>query len=429
MALTNQQIRKLEYSKEPSVDRKTGKTAYPRQIIWDSAIAGLGVRVFPSGKKSFIYKYRTREGIQRLNDIAAVGEITVEQARETARKWAMDVVGGKDPLEEKRKSRQGQLIADLCEAYIERHAKPNKKSWKEDERRNTLYIVSSLGSMQVQQIKRSDIARLHDAIGRKENKPYMANRVREQLGKMFELAKVWGYVDESFVNPARGIDDFQERERDEHVKPEHMPILAKAIEEDENEVARCLIWLYLLTGKRRNELLTAKWSDLDTHNHTLKIADTKNNETEHVFLSDEARDVIERAKGFRTVGNPYIFPGDKPGGHFVNIRKPWLRIRKRAAKNGALGIDKVTIHGLRHTFAVWLLNSGKAELGLIRKLLNHKSLLATKVYAKYQIPAVKAAMNSQGRLVSGLMKTKVPSKKVLSLQSGRSIRTRRKPGR
>lgn len=402
MKLTEREIKKLTYNKKPKLNEVSGKPSYPKQIIWDSTPTGFGCRVFPSGRKNFVYQYRNQFGQKRLADIGEHGALTVEEARNKAYRWAALVSDGKDPLDDRNKNRNGALMSDLCEVYIDRHARPHKKSWKEDERRNRLYILPALGNKQVQNIGSSEIAKLHDDIGRINSKPYMANRVREQLSKMFELAKIWEFMPREAINPAKGIVDFPEKERDAYVLPSTMPILARAIEAEKNPVAKCAIWMYILSGKRKNEILQAKYSDIDETANTLKIAGTKNGETEYFPLSDGAKAIIERAKEFQKPDNPYIFPGEKPGMHFVNVRKAWLRIKAQALKDGAEGIEDVTIHGLRHTVGVWLTNLADADLGLVRKIFNHKSLLATKVYAKYKTNTVKAALERHSDLVAQL---------------------------
>ncbi len=59
------------------------------------------------------------------------GVLTVDQARNLARKHLVRVSEGADPLEEKRREAQGQTFVDLAKTYIQRHAKAHKKSWFE----------------------------------------------------------------------------------------------------------------------------------------------------------------------------------------------------------------------------------------------------------------------------------------------------------
>jgi integrase len=440
MKLDIRTIKKLEYTKTAKTDPNTGKSIYPKQIIWDEYPPGFGLRVFPSGKKSFVYQYRNLHGQKKLATIANFGELTLEQAKVKAQELAMEVIDGKDPLDERQRARAGTLVADLCSAYIERHAKARKKSWKLDEGRNRIYILPALGTKQIQHIRKQDIAALHDRIGRGDEreppKPIMANRVREQLSKMFELAKTWGFVDETFINPAAGIEDFEEHERSEYIKPQDMPILAAAIERETNEIAKCAIWMYIFTGKRKNELLQAKWQNVDETSRTLKIegsqaagsrnfSTTKGGEVEFLALSDEAFAILERLKHCRVVGNPHIFPGKKAGQQFVNIRKPWERIKKDAMNHGARSVEKVTIHGLRHTAAVWLTNLRDADLGLVRKILNQKSLLATKKYAKYKSERVRTEMIGYGKLVKEISQTRAAEVISLKKTDKKVTRTKR----
>ena len=402
VGLTVKSIRALQYSRTPRSNASNGQTIYPKQILWDDTTVGFGVRVFPTNKKSFVYQYRTNEGGKRLASIGAFGTLTLDQARDKAQRWAAALLDGKDPLAERQKHRHGISMEDFCAIYIDRHAKIKKRSWLEDERRNRLYIIPMIGKKQVQHVLRREVAELHDQIGRIQAKPYMANRVREQLSKMFELAKTWGIVEEGFINPARGITDFEERERDEYIKPEDMPIVKAAIDREPNQVARCVIWLFLLTGKRKSELLEATWQNLDEKTKTLKIPLTKNSDSEFLSLSPEAWKVIECAKRFRVVGNPYIFPGEAGKGHFVNVRRVWNRIKADAERNGAKGLDRVPIHGLRHTFAVYAVSLGGSDLGTVRALLNHRSLRATTVYAKHLTSTKREAFDRQGALMQSL---------------------------
>jgi integrase len=405
MGLTTREIKHATYQKQPRTNAKTGKLIYPKQILWDHEVHGLGLRVQPSGLKSFVYQYRTREGHKRLITLGQYGVLTLETARKQARVAGASVIDGQDPLKLKAQRRSGELMSDLCTVYLERHAKPRKRSWKDDASRIRLYILPWLGIKRVEQITRAEVAKLHDFIGRQNGAPYQANRVREQLSKMFEFAKSIGLVEEDFKNPAQGIIDFEEHERDAYIEPDYLPLVKAAIDAEENKIAGCAIWLLILTGKRKTEILTAKWSDLNEQSKTLRIPNTKNGEMEFLPLSSEAWKVIEKAKEFRTAGNPFIFPG-KTHGHLVNLLKPWRRITRIAESNGAIGISKVTIHGLRHTFAVFAVSKAGVDLGMARELLNQKSLRATTVYAKYLSEKRREVLETQGNLIAELAKDK-----------------------
>ena len=153
------------------------------------------------------------------------------------------------------------------------------------------------------------------------------NRVVSLLSKMFNEARKMGFVPEDNMNPAHGINRFKEVSRDTWVEPEELPMLAEAIDQDENIYARHALWLYLLTGARKTELLTAKWEDVNWNRKELKLPETKAGRVHYVPLSEPALKLLSDIP--RVEGNPYILPGHKKGFHLVNIDKPWRRIRDR----------------------------------------------------------------------------------------------------
>src|SRR5690606_28252923 len=140
------------------------------------------------------------------------------------------VLDGGDPVEEQQQARRAATLKEFAVEYIDRHARPRKKSWPQDERRLKSRILPALGSRKLAAITRNDVARLHQRIG--ENASYEANRTLALLRKMFALAEQWGVVPEGHPNPARGVEPYRERSRDRWVTPEEMPRLMAAINEE-----------------------------------------------------------------------------------------------------------------------------------------------------------------------------------------------------
>jgi len=375
MKLTKRTIDSLKY------DSNNGS----RDIRWDSVLPGFGIRIYPSNKKSFVLSYRVN-GRKRLFTIGQYGPLTLDSARGHARKSLALLIDGIDPLEERQKAAQGETMRDLCDTYMELHAKPNKKSWKDDLYRINKYILPAFGNIKVKNIKRADIAFLHSKIGRTHTNT--ANRVQELLSKMFNLATRWGYLEENAFNPASGLDKFKENKRDRWVTPEELPRLAVAINQETNLYARNAIWLYLLTGMRKNELLMAKWDDIDWQRKELRLEETKSGRCHYVPLSNPALAILQNNP--QVLGNPYILPGNVEGQHLVNISKPWGRMRKAA------GIEAVRLHDLRRTVGSWLAQSGNS-LALIGKILNHSDQSTTAIYARFGQDNVRAAMEEHGQ--------------------------------
>jgi integrase len=97
----------------------------------------------------------------------------------------------------------------------------------------------------------------------------------QQITGITFIGEVWGLVAREVLNPAAGIQHFRGEKRRRYVTPTEMPHLAAALDADLNEYAAHALWLLLLPGCRRNEILGAKSSDIDWERRTLYIGKTK----------------------------------------------------------------------------------------------------------------------------------------------------------
>ena len=407
MKLTKREIDAATYTGENNA----------RHVLWDDEVPGFGVRLFPSGKKSFVLSYRTA-GRKRMMTIGTYGALTLDQARKAARgELAKVETQGADPLADREKERRGETLADLCAAYMERHGNA-KKSAAEDQRRIDRHILPKWRTLKAAAIIRADVAALHAKIGKAH--PYEANRTLALLSKMFELARRWGFVPDGHPNPARDIDRFKEHKRDRWVTPAELPALAQAINEEPNQSARFALWLYLLTGARKSELLQAQWSHVDWDRSEIKIPDTKAGHAHFIPLSGPALALLREIP--RADGNPFIIvgrgprkapaDGKAPPAHLVNISKPWNRVRKAA------GVEDVRLHDLRRTVGSWLAQSGNS-LHLIGRVLNHSNTSTTAVYARFGEDTVRAALEQHGARIMGAAGL-VPSADVTELKPKRT---------
>jgi integrase len=428
------------------LDRLAYDSAGPAtQIHYDSKeLPGFGVRVFPSGAKSFVVWYRTAQGRKRLQTLGRYGTLTLPQARDLARRSLLQVKTGTDPLEQRQRARHAETVKDLAELYLSRHAKRHKKSWKEDERRLKKWVAPALGSRRVQEVKRADVARLHSRIG--DSAPYEANRILALVAVMFSKAEEWGILPEGTPNPAARVQPFRERSRDRWVTPAELPALVSAIEEESSPYVKAAVKLYLLTGLRRSELLGLRWRDVDFERRELHLGDTKAGRSHSVPLSAPALEVLRALP--RQIGNAYVFPGEKAGRPLVNINKPWRRIRTRLwlstnpelaadlrqraeadlrsrskhastrpaaveARTLALAqaeageADLIRLHDLRRTVGSWLATSG-ASLPLIGKVLNHSNASTTQIYAQLAEDATRVALEEHGERIGPLLTSTRP---------------------
>ena len=237
-----------------------------RDVRWDGgdgAVKGLGVRIYPSGKKSFVLSYRDRgqKQLMVIGDVVGTG-LTLDKVRRRAGNHLDSIRDGKNPLEEKRAAGRGTTLSDLIDDFMDKHvAKRAAKTSHAIRLRLNRNIPAAWKSRRADAIKTGEIEDLHQRIG--ETRPYEANRLLENLRTMYRHAPRWGYTDPTEPPPTDGIDKFPERKR--WVRPEELPAFAQAIDGESNIYVRAAIWLYLLTGVRKAELLQARWIDFYNH--------------------------------------------------------------------------------------------------------------------------------------------------------------------
>ncbi len=104
----------------------------------------------------------------------------------------------------------------------------------------------------------------------------------------------------------------------------------------------------------------------------------------------------------REEGSDFVFPGQAPGSHLVEIRKVWNRVRTDAC------LTDVRLHDLRHSVAS-IAASGGASLPLIGALLGHRDVKSTQRYAHLTDDARKLVADKTAREISDALAGRVTS--------------------
>ena len=247
MNITKRAVEQLAFA-------KTGSAADYR---WDDSLKGFGVRVYPSGRKTFLITYRNAQGTKRFLTLGDFGRLTVEQARQLARAKLAEVCQGADPQAARAKARGDLSFVELAARYLE-HVRSYKRSWKDDEQRLRDYLLPTLGQRRLSEIRLADIQGLLAQVKEKRS-PATANRCGALLKHMLACAERWELVERS---PAKGLSLFREPPpRDIVLSPEECRRILEACDADANVHAAALFKLAMFTGRRIGELQGAKWSD------------------------------------------------------------------------------------------------------------------------------------------------------------------------
>jgi integrase len=142
-----------------------------------------------------------------------------------------------------------------------------------------------------------------------------------------------------------------------------------------------VIRLLVLTGCRKAEILTLRWDAVDLERGALHLPDSKTG-PKSVPLGAAAAEVLAGIP--RVAGNPFVFPGERQGSHWVNVERSWRRIRRAA------GFPELRMHDLRHSYAAI---GAAAGLGLpvIGRILGHTQASTTQRYTHFADDPLRAA--------------------------------------
>lgn len=380
---------------------------------WDKVLSGFGLRVSPGGRKTWLVMYRspvlrhpeTNKPLQRRYVLGTSETVTVADARLKARKALNAVADGRDPAEEENQRDEAPSFAKVATAYIERHAKVHKRSWRKDKRVIDRELLPRFKNWKARDIKRRDIVAMLEEI--RQRAPIMANRTLEITRKLFNWAVS---VDELDASPCIEIP-----------RPAPEKVRRRTLTDDELRAfwestaaeswrMRDVYRLRLVTAQRGVEVATMRKADRVARWWTIPPEISKNGEPHRVYLSDMAMEIIEEAE--RLAGDsPWVFPSvriNRKGeeGPVVHLGKAGRDIRDRT------GAD-FRGHDLRRTASTRMTGELKISRTLVGKVLNHtdkEAAKATAAYDQYEYDAEKqAALKRWGAHLSAILQNKKPA--------------------
>lgn len=418
-------IRSIEALKPPRTGRDEWK---------DTKAPGLYIRVTANGVKSFSFVGRAK-GSSRVERVTLGKFPTVkpEQARTRATEIAGRLASGVSVADTLRERRGELTLDDLRDLYMA-HLRRTTKRPDNFLRTYRLYIEADFGSRRLSEVRGADVARwfhslpervtrqraeaaalraTRDAERRKAIAARQATRrhgpdpqpkaegyksSRQITGKRTANSAIgclramfnWALKPQNGhftgANPAAGHEAYPKVERERFLQAGELGPFFEALAAEPSQTARDCILMKLLTGARRENVNSMRWSDIDLDfaEWTLSGRDTKNSKPQIVPLVEEAVALLkQRKEGTKSV---YVFPSAKSkSGHINSTAKAWRRILTRA------GLVDVIEHDLRRTLGSWQARTG-ASLVLIGKSLNHLDAKSTQIYARLDTDPVRQSV-------------------------------------
>ena len=402
-------------------DRKIDSLKPGKGLVewWDENTPGFGIRVSPKGKKTWFVMYRLA-GLRRRLRLGRYPAVSLERARQQARKALFAVSEARDPAQEKkaqeallkRERLEAKTFSELARLYLDEYAKLNKRSWKEDERFIDKLLKPEFGSLNVKEITRSHVRSFLRGIAAKTR--VHANRTHACLRKILNWAIKEEIVDME-GNPASGISSpgGREQSRERVLTDNEIKMVWKELEKDSTAPKKAL-QLILLTGQRPGEVAGIAFEELNLPEAmwTLPGVRTKNRMTNIVRLSNQAMRVIERQResleserekrekrGHSTPPATFLFPC-----RHVGKEKPmtvYALDQEAQRVFQELGIPRFTPHDLRRTCSTKL-GEMLVPGHIIERIANHKPVgITNRVYNKYDyLKEKQEALNSWGTRLS-----------------------------
>jgi integrase len=414
-----------------------------RYEIWDSGLAGFGLRVEQTGKKSFFVRYRVgggRRATRRNMTIGTYGAVTPEEARGEAKKILGQAANGHDPADVRNARRREMTVAELVDLYEQkgcviqrgfRQGQPMKPMTKRQTlKRLRNHVVPLLGRKRISDIRPKDVEQLARDISagktKKDQKTGLRTRVIVRGGEgagrkvVRDLSAVFTFAQRQELrhdNPcAHAAVNKVDNKRKRYLTLEEVQRLGAALrqldEEGANAKAINIARLWALTGFRRNEAAGLKRAEVDFARGGVRLIDSKEGESIRplgVPALALLRSVPAKDK------SPYFFPAERGEGFYVGTKRIWPKAIKRA------GLAGVTPHTLRHTLGSTAVSYGES-LKMAGAILGHATSAATEVYAHLQHDPSKRVADRISGMISAALDGK-PKAQVVSLS-----RSETKPG-
>lgn len=389
---------------------------------------GFGIRIKPDGVKVFFYGYDSPlTGKRRFLTLGEYPSMSLAEARSEHAKQYDIVKAGGDPLESKRHESESRLkapsVKDLCEEYIERHAKRFKRSWLKDQRILGVDILPAWGHRKAADIGKRDVVLLLEKIVDRGS-PAMANNTFQIVRKMFNWA-----IEKDLIahSPCAGVKlPAPKIARDRVLSEAEIKTLWQTLDRCSMlPGTRAALRLVLVLAQRPGEVAGMHTSELEGDWWLIPAERAKNGQAHRVFLPELAKEIIseaiaaaKQARGYAKddVYEGFVFPCPHVQRNKPITEEALSQTVGRNLKNNNLELEKFVPHDLRRTAGTFMAESGEMD-EVIDAVMNHGKRGVIKVYNQYRYSKEKeAALEKWAKRLSRIVGLEVEEGKVIPLR-------------
>lgn len=280
-------------------------------------------------------------------------------------------------------NRIGITFGEVFDLYLELHARPFTKSWRNTESYWRRHCIR-WEAVKVGEVNRLQIQRWVTELGDAKGRP-TANRAFTVLASSLNWA-LRNDVVRLDHNPCKGIRMFRANYRERFLQPAEMAKFLTAVDTLQTDM-REVFWLLLLTGARKSNVMAMRYSDINFSAGYWRVEsdESKNGEPLIIVLSSRALDILRSRLARRKGDHDWVFPGRSKRGHLRWPRYAWRKVCE------ASGIPDLHIHDLRRTLGSYLAMSGASSF-VIGKALGHKDPRSVAIYARLNLATVRTAI-------------------------------------